>query len=347
MGIPGTLGRRMPQTSVVLATCNGEKFLPPLLRSLEIQSQPPCEIIITDDNSADATIPIVTEFARKANVPVHVLRNNPALGFADNFMRGALNAKGDLVAFCDQDDIWDPRKIEICAEAFGDESVLLVAHSARLIDAEGAVTGLFSQGITRDKLCPPRSFDPWDVFYGFSITFRRSLLTAVPPHLRGSDYISGSERLAHDRWILFLANMLGRSRLIPAPLVNYRQHGNNLFGAYPRFKIGTRASVIAAAARYRQAAAEFRALVNGIPENVAAQFPLFDRARCAQFWDELFLQQEARLRVYRATSSLRTLFFAVQNLLTGVYKNTHDGKLRWRSVAKDFAYPLMARRDDL
>jgi glycosyltransferase involved in cell wall biosynthesis len=335
------------RTSVVLATCNGAKFLPPLLRSLELQSRSPCEIIITDDNSTDATISIVSEFSRQTKFPVRLLRNDPALGFADNFMQGALHAKGDLVAFCDQDDVWDARKIEICADAFGDNSILLVAHSARLIDADGAVTGLFSQGINKDRLCPPRSFDPWCVFYGFSMTFRHSLVTAVPPDLRGSDYISGSERLAHDRWILFLANMLGRSRLIPMPLVDYRQHDNNLFGAYPRFNIGTRASAIAASARYRQAAAEFRALVNAIPENVAAQFPLFYRARCAQFWDRAFLQQEARQRVYLATSSLRTLFFAAQNLFSGVYKNTHDGKLRWRSVAKDFAYPLMARRDDL
>jgi len=336
-----------PQTSVVLATCNGAKYLPPLLRSLAIQSQPPCEIIITDDNSTDATIAIVSEFARDASVPVHLLRNDPPLGFADNFMQGALHAKGDLVAFCDQDDIWDARKIATCADAFGNSSTLLVAHPARLIDAEGGVIGQFSQGIVEDRLCPPRSFDPWTVFYGFSLTFRRSLLTAVPPNLRGADYISDGKRLAHDRWILFLANMLGNSHLIPVSLVDYRQHDSNLFGAYPRFIRGTKASAIASAARYRQAAAEFGALIGGISEEVAAQFPLFDRTLCAQFWEKALLQQEARQRVYLAPSLFRALWRATENLLAGVYKNTHDGKLRWRSAAKDFAYPLMARRDDL
>jgi glycosyltransferase involved in cell wall biosynthesis len=332
-----------PQTSVVLATCNGAKYLPALLRSLELQSQPPCEIIITDDNSTDATIELASEFARKTSTPVHLLRNIPALGFADNFMKGALHAKGDLVAFCDQDDIWDARKIAACGDAFSDNSILLVAHTARLIDAEGEMIGQFSQGITEDKLCPPRSFDPWQVFYGFSITFRRSLLTAIPPDMRGSDYISGGKRLAHDRWVLFLANMLGHSRLIPVSLVDYRQHENNLFGAYPRFGLSLE-SAIASAARYRQAAAEFGALVGAIPDEVAAQFPLFDRGRCAQFWEKARLQQEARQRVYQATSFFRALSHATENLLTGVYKNTHDGKLRWRSVAKDFAFPLMAKR---
>ena len=335
--------RHEPQTSVVLATCNGEKYLPPLLRSLEIQSQQPCEIIITDDNSTDGTISIVSEFARKMSIPVRLLRNDPALGFSDNFMQGALHAKGDLVAFCDQDDVWHADKIATCAEAFDDSSILLVAHTARLIDTEGAVIGKFSQKITEDKLCPPRSLDPWNVYFGFSITFRRDLLTAVPPNLRGADYISGNKKLSHDRWIVFLANMLGRTRLISRSLVDYRQHGNNLFGANPHFGHATKARTMAAAERYRQASAEFRSLVSGIPDEVAAQFPLFDRALCERFWESALRQQEARQRVYRAESLFRALFQVAQNLFAGIYKNTHDGKLRWQSAAKDFAYPLMAK----
>lgn len=333
------------ETSVVLATCNGAKYLAPQLRSLANQSQPPCEIIVTDDNSTDATISIVSEFARQTSIPVHLLQNNPALGFADNFMQGALQAKGDLVAFCDQDDIWDARKIATCADGFTDSSILLVTHAARLIDAQGEVIGHFSQEISGDRLCPPRSLDSWRVFFGFSLTFPRRLLTAVPPHLRPADYISGSKRLSHDRWIVFLANMLGRTRLISRSLVDYRQHGNNLFGAHPRFGNFTKAGTLAAVARHRHAAEEFGALVGGIPDEVAAQFPLFDRARCEQFWERALWQQEARQRVYRATSTSRALFLGAQNFLAGVYKNTHDGKFRWQSAAKDFAYPLMPKRD--
>jgi glycosyltransferase involved in cell wall biosynthesis len=332
-----------PQTSVVLATYNGAKYLTPLLGSLKAQSHPPCEIIITDDNSTDATISMVSDFARETSIPVRLLRNDPALGFADNFIQGALHAKGDLIAFCDQDDIWDAHKIETCADAFGDSSILLVAHTARLIDAQGAVIGKFSQKIGEDRLCPPRSLDPWDVYFGFSITFRRDLLTAVPPNLRGADYISGNRSLSHDRWIVFLANMLGRTQLLSRSLVDYRQHDSNLFGAHPHSGHITKARTIAAAERYRQASAEFRSLVSGIPDEVAARFPLFERALCERFWERALRQQEARQSVYRAESLFRAFFQVLQNLFTGVYKNIHNGKLRWQSAAKDFAYPLMAR----
>jgi len=337
--------KRALETSVVLATCNGAKYLNPLLRSLANQSQSPSEIIVTDDNSTDATLSMVSEFARQTPIPVRLLRNDPALGFADNFLQGALHAKGDLVAFCDQDDVWDTHKIATCTDGFTDSSILLVTHTARLIDAEDKTTGHFSQEISGDKLCPPRSLDPWRVFFGFSLTFRRELLTAVPPDRRGADYISGSKKLAHDRWIVFLANMLGCTRLISKPLVDYRQHGNNLFGAHPSQGRATKARIVASAARFRHAAAEFGTLVGGIPDDVAAQFPLFDRALCEQFWQRALWQQQARKMVYDAPSLPSALYRSAQNCLAGVYRNTHDGKLRWQSAAKDLAYPLMAKHD--
>jgi glycosyltransferase involved in cell wall biosynthesis len=332
------------RTSVVLATRNGARYLEPQLRSLANQSQPPCEIIVTDDDSTDATMSIVSEFSRQSTIPVRLLQNRPALGFEDNFIQGALQAKGDLVAFCDQDDIWDRHKIATCAAAFDDSSVLLVTHTARLINAEGQVIGEFNQEIYRDKLYPPRSLDPFRVFFGFSITFRQSLLTAIPPSRRGMDYVSGRKSLAHDRWIVFLANMLGRTRVLHKPLVDYRQHANNAFGAHPNLRQFTKARTMASAARYRHAAEEFGTLVNEIPDEVAAQFPLFERALCVQFWKRTLWQQEARQSVYEATSFLRALFGVTQNLFAGVYRNTHDGRLRWRSAAKDLAYPLLAKR---
>ena len=337
---------RRLQTSVVLATYNGARYLEPLLWSLTQQSQPPCEIIITDDGSTDATISMVTEFAKQTDIPVQLLRNNPALGFADNFLQGALHAKGDLIAFCDQDDVWAARKIATCAGAFNEKSVVLVAHTARLIDGDGRLIGQLSQRILRDQLCQPRSLDPWHVFLGFSMTFRRELLTAVPPDLRGPDFISGSERLAHDRWIVFLANMLGRTQLLCEPLVDYRQHANNLFGAYPAFGRSSKSKIIASAARFRQASEEFRTLVNRIPDEVAAQFPLFDRRLCEQFWQKSIWQQEARERVYQAASAFSAFSRVIGNLLAGAYRNTHDGRFRWQSAAKDFAYPLMPTHDD-
>lgn len=98
------------RVSVVVCTYNGARFLRPQLDSLLSQSLPPCEIIVSDDGSTDGTADIVREYAaRDARVKLHV--NRPALGFNLNFSQAFQLAGGDVVASCDQDDVWHPDKL--------------------------------------------------------------------------------------------------------------------------------------------------------------------------------------------------------------------------------------------
>ena len=100
----------VPRVSVVVCTYNGARFLRPQLDSLLAQSLPPYEIIVSDDASTDATAGIVREYAaRDARVKLHV--NRPALGFNLNFSQAFRMAEGDVVASCDQDDVWHPDKL--------------------------------------------------------------------------------------------------------------------------------------------------------------------------------------------------------------------------------------------
>ena len=103
--------------SVVLATHNGSKFIRKQLETLVDQTVPPLEIIVSDDASTDDTLQIIRKFASASAVEFKIVENIPPLGFRDNFLRAALSARGSLVAFCDQDDIWDTRKIDYCVDA--------------------------------------------------------------------------------------------------------------------------------------------------------------------------------------------------------------------------------------
>lgn len=112
-----------------------------------------------------------------SKISIRIFRNSPALGFRDSFLCEALRARGHFVAFCDQNDIWDPRKIELCSRHIDDRAVSMIAHTALSVDAGNRALRLFSQGIQRDGVKPPLSYDPWLTFFGFSIVFRRDLLT--------------------------------------------------------------------------------------------------------------------------------------------------------------------------
>jgi hypothetical protein len=331
------------RTSIVVATHNGERFILEQLRSLADQTLKPAEIIVSDDSSTDRTEAIVSQFARSTDIPVRFYKNASPLGFADNFLTGANYASGELIAFCDQDDVWRPDKISICTDAFRNDNVVLAVHAARLIDVNNRVVGHFNQGIEQDCLRKPRSFFPWGVFFGFSAVFRRVLLDVIPSTERSVDYITGNAPLAHDRWILYLANMLGCTQQISAELVDYRQHGGNLFGAGGgKWKNPSRATIQRESDLYVRAALESRSLIDLIEDSARCPFPMFDRALCESFWDKVILQQVQRRNLYLSNSTPQAWRALLQNIWRGVYRNAHDNRFRWRAALKDLYFATCA-----
>lgn len=98
--------------SVILCTYNGEKYLCELLDSLEAQTRKYDELIIADDNSSDKTKSIINNFAEhRTNVTIQ--HNKKGKGAARNFLEASLLAKGDIIFFCDQDDVWIKDKLEM------------------------------------------------------------------------------------------------------------------------------------------------------------------------------------------------------------------------------------------
>ncbi len=216
----------VPSISVAIATYQGEAYLREQLDSIQAQSVPPMEVIISDDQSEDATTHIVQEFAQQAPFPVRLLRNPARLGYAENFLRATSSCVGDLVAFCDQDDVWLERKLETCANFFEDPQVQLVCHSAQILYDESRLAFRFPD-FRRLTVLPQGSCDPLENRPGFSMVIRRNLLSVLPSAGR-------PERLyGHDQWAWFLASLTGSVVKVPDVLCHYRQHEANLFGVSP------------------------------------------------------------------------------------------------------------------
>lgn len=327
------------RTSIVIGTYNGEHYIERLLTSLAQQTRRPFEVIIADDGSRDRTLAIAHAFAKSAPFPVHVRLNPQNLGFGENFLQASLRAKGDFIAFCDQDDVWRADKIERCETEFdADPAVVLTAHAARLIDDKDAVIGHLRQGIGKSRTRPPLSYSPWGVFFGFSMTFRRVLLEIVAPDLRVSDYITGHPRLAHDRWILLLANLVGSTREIAEPLVDYRQHGANVFGAAkPKSGNGSRSRTRQESDRYVLATEQQEALLDQIAHHPATASLQYDQRLAADFLNRALDQQRARNALY-ATYGLRAWLHWLRNIANGTYRTIHKRRFRPQAALKDLQY---------
>lgn len=75
------------------------------------------EIVVVDNNSRDATEAVVGAVAQDCPVPLrYVVERSQGLSFARN--RGIREAKGDIVAFTDDDCVVDPSWVEVVAREF-------------------------------------------------------------------------------------------------------------------------------------------------------------------------------------------------------------------------------------
>jgi glycosyltransferase involved in cell wall biosynthesis len=202
-----------PLISIALCTYNGERFLRPQLESLLGQDHAELEVVAVDDGSSDGTVAILEAYARRdARVVIH--RNAENLGYRRNFERAMSLCRGELVAPCDQDDLWRPDKLRRMAAALGDSAA--VYCDSELIDAEGRPLGRrMSQLFPMAPIDDPAGFFFGNTVSGHAMLFRRVLLERALPIPEG---------LSHDWWLAFVAAAEGGVAWCPEPLVGYRQH---------------------------------------------------------------------------------------------------------------------------
>lgn len=97
----------MTLVSVVIPVYEGERFLAETLDSVAAQTHTPVETIVVDDGSPDASAQLAT-----GRPGVRVLRR-PHQGVAAARNAGVAAARGELIAFLDQDDLWQPSKLAL------------------------------------------------------------------------------------------------------------------------------------------------------------------------------------------------------------------------------------------
>lgn len=214
--------------SVAMATFNGARYIREQLDSLAAQNYLPSELVITDDCSTDETPKLIEEFAARAPFPVLLHRNETRLGYRQNFMLATRFCKSELIAFCDQDDIWYPYKIEISTEPFADPEVLMVHHDSDVFYEGILKTATLALPEPSVSMHRPLTSPPWGIARGFTQLLRRSLLQFSDLWPLSRD--ETGERIAHDGWFFFLASVFGSIGHIPVPLAAYRQHGGNVYG---------------------------------------------------------------------------------------------------------------------
>ncbi|MBD3942023.1 glycosyltransferase [Microbacterium sp. NEAU-LLC] len=98
-----------PRVSIVVPVYNAERYLPACVSSILEQDYTNIEVLLVDDGSTDRSGAICDEFAASDERVVVLHRENGGIAAAQN--TGLDAATGELVTFCDNDDLMSPRMI--------------------------------------------------------------------------------------------------------------------------------------------------------------------------------------------------------------------------------------------
>lgn len=97
--------------SVITPSYNCARFIGATIESIQAQTYPNWELLITDDCSGDNTIEIIKKYSKKdCRIKFFRLDKNSGAGVARN--NSIKQARGRFIAFCDSDDRWMPDKLE-------------------------------------------------------------------------------------------------------------------------------------------------------------------------------------------------------------------------------------------
>ncbi len=219
----------MALVHIVLATYNGEKFLHEQLDSLLNQTMQDFTIEVCDDGSQDETLDIVKEYqARDSRITLH--QNKKNLGYVKNFIHGVKRSESPYIMLCDQDDVWNPDKIEVTLQKMQEleknnkNLPLLVFTDAMNYNSDTKEEmGCFHKNSRLDTA----KMDAAHLFMenkciGCTIMLNHEVLPylqEVPDEIR-----------VHDWWFALICSHFGKIDYVDSPTLLYRQHGGNMIG---------------------------------------------------------------------------------------------------------------------
>lgn len=222
---------------ILLATYNGEQYIEEQLESILNQNDKNWKLHICDDCSSDKTLEIIQRFTKLEPERVFCSVNEKNLGARETFSRLFREVREPgYYAFCDQDDVWDPDKLTIMLRTLREEEkkkkkAILVYSDVRIIDEHGGdKNGSF---IRNSGLYPPSAkmlehLLLYNFIQGSAMMWNYELHALVK--------MIPEQALMHDWWLALVAAGQGKIIFIDRTLGAYRQHSDNVVGAFDRKK---------------------------------------------------------------------------------------------------------------
>lgn len=184
-----------PTISAVVRAYNSERYIAECLSAILSQTRPADEVIVVDDGSTDGTQDELARFRGEIRIVKQANR-----GVAGALNRCFDEARGEYVANCDADDLWEPRKLERQVETLlrHPETDIALSGSVFFGHTEGPRAPYPGAGLLEPRELARRLYRA-NFINSCTTVIRRSL------HQRLGPFLEGFVAEDYDYWLRALA----------------------------------------------------------------------------------------------------------------------------------------------
>lgn len=195
------------------------------LESLEAQTYRNLRLYVRDDCSPKVPFEQIRAMVEETvtGFPAVVKRNEQNLGSNKTFEKLTEESEGDYFAYCDQDDIWLPEKLELLLQDIQEQGVTMACCDVAVIDGEGKLKAKSIQDVRKHTAQhfeenPAAGFLFRNYVFGCACLMDAKQAKASLPFC---------PHYFHDHYLALWSATHGGVYPDPRALIRYRIHGGN------------------------------------------------------------------------------------------------------------------------
>ncbi|WP_019317312.1 glycosyltransferase family 2 protein [Streptococcus mutans] len=216
------------KVNILMSTYNGQEFIAQQIQSIQKQTFENWNLLIRDDGSSDETPKIIADFAKSdARIRFINADKRENFGVIKNFYTLLKYEKADYYFFSDQDDVWQPQKLELTlasVEKENNQIPLMVYTDLTVVDRDLQVL--------HDSMIKTQSHHANTSLLEELTENTVTGGTMMVNHCLAKQWKQCYDDLImHDWYLALLAASLGKLIYLDEITELYRQHESNVLGA--------------------------------------------------------------------------------------------------------------------